>query len=94
MQRNYVEDVPYHWYRDPDRFGGTRDEPETFEYSFRFKFRANEDWYPSENMKFDYAFFCLKGIAQSQILPKMVEINVFKIPAWFKCQFRRPEILG
>ena len=30
---------------------------ESFKYVFRVKFRANYNWYPTKNMKFDYAFF-------------------------------------
>ena len=64
---------------DPEKYGGVREEFDSFKYVFRVKFRANYDWYPTENMKFDYAFVSLKKVARTQILPKMNEGNVLKL---------------
>ena len=61
---------------DPEKYGRAREEFESFKYAFRAKLRANYDWYPTENMKFDYAFFCLKNVARTQMLFKMNEKNV------------------
>ena len=47
-------------------------------YAFRAKIRTNYDWYPTKNMKFDYAFSCFKNVARIQMLPKMNEKNVLK----------------
>ena len=45
---------------DFEKYGGVREKFESFKYILRVKFRANYDWYPTEDMKFDYAFFYLK----------------------------------
>ena len=42
---------------DPEKYGKAREKFESFKYVLRAKFRANYDWYPTEDMKFDYAFF-------------------------------------
>ena len=63
---------------DPEKYGGTREELEPFIYALRAKLKANDDWYPTEDMKLDYAFFCLKNIVRTQILFKMNEKNVLK----------------
>ena len=63
---------------DPEKYGGAREKFESFKYAFRAKFRTNYDWYPTKDMKFDYAFFCLKNVARTQMLPRMVERNVLK----------------
>ena len=63
---------------DPEKYGGAREELESFKYAFRSKLRTNYDWYPTEDMKFDYAFFCLKNIVRTQMLFKMSERNVLK----------------
>ena len=64
---------------DPEKYGRAREELESFKYAFRAKFRANYDWYFTEDMKFDYAFSCLKNVARTQMLPKMVEKTVLKL---------------
>ena len=56
--------------------GGAREELESFKYAFRAQLQANYDWYPTENMKFDYTFICLKDVARTQMLFKMNEGNV------------------
>ena len=38
---------------DPEKYGGAREKFEPFKYALRVKFRANYDWYPTEDMKFD-----------------------------------------
>ena len=63
---------------DPEKYGKTREEFESFKYTLRVKLRANYDWYPTEDMKFDYAFFCLKNVARTQMSFKMNEGNVLK----------------
>ena len=63
---------------DPEKYGRAREELDSFKYVFRVKLRANYDWYPTEDMKFDYAFFCLKRIVRTQMLPRMSENNVLK----------------
>ena len=42
---------------DPEKYGGAREELESFKYAFRAKLRANYDWYPTKNMKLDFFFF-------------------------------------
>ena len=64
---------------DPEKYGRAREKLESFKYAFRVKLRANYDWYPTEDMKFDYAFFCLKNVVRTQMLPKMNEKNVLKL---------------
>ena len=54
---------------DPEKYGKTREELESFKYTFRAKLRTNYDWYFTKNMKFDYAFFCLKNVVRIQICP-------------------------
>ena len=63
---------------DPEKYGGAREELESFKYMFRAKFRTNYDWYFTKNMKFDYVFSCLKNVARTQMLPRMIERNVLK----------------
>ena len=63
---------------DSEKYGGVREELESFKYVFRAKFRTNYDWYRTENMKFDYAFSCLKRIARTQVLFKMSDGNFLK----------------
>ena len=63
---------------DPEKYGKTREKLESFKYALRAKLRANYDWYPTEDMKFDYAFSCLKNVLRTQMLPKMNEGNVLK----------------
>ena len=63
---------------DPEKYGGAREELESFKYAFRAKLRANYNWYPTTDMKFDYAFSCLKNVARTQMLFKMNERNVLK----------------
>ena len=63
---------------DPEKYEKIREELESFKYVFRAKFRANYDWYPIKNMKFDYALFCLKNVARTQMLPKINQKNVLK----------------
>ena len=63
---------------DPEKYGGAREKLESFKYAFRAKFRANYDWYPTTDMKFDYVFSCLKNVARTQMLFKMNEKNVLK----------------
>ena len=63
---------------DPEKYGKAREKFESFKYVLRVKFRANYDWYPTEDMKFDYAFFCLKDVVRTQMLFKMSEKNVLK----------------
>ena len=63
---------------DPEKYGRAREEFESFKYAFRAKLRANYDWYFTKNMKFDYAFFCLKNVVRTQMLFKMNERNVLK----------------
>ena len=63
---------------DPEKYGGAREKLESFKYAFRAKLRTNYDWYPTADMKFDYAFFCLKDVARTQMLFKMNEKNVLK----------------
>ena len=63
---------------DSKKYGGAREKFESFKYAFRAKLRANYDWYFTKNMKFDYAFFCLKNVVRTQMLPRMVEKNVSK----------------
>ena len=41
---------------DPEKYGGAREEFESFKYALRVKFRVNYDRYPTEDMKFDYTF--------------------------------------
>ena len=63
---------------DPEKYGRVREELESFKYAFRAKFRANYDWYPTKDMRFDYAFSCLKNVVRTQMLFKMNERNVLK----------------
>ena len=63
---------------DPEKYGKAREELESFKYIFRAKLRTNYDWYPTENMKLDYAFSCLKKVVRTQMLPRMNENNVLK----------------
>ena len=72
--------TPQRTFKFPDleKYGGAREELESFKYALRVKFRANYDWYPTEDMRFNYTFSCLKGIARTQMLPKMNEKNVLK----------------
>ena len=63
---------------DPEKYRKVREELESFKYAFRAKLRTNYDWYPTADMKFDYAFFCLKDVARTQMLFKMNEKNVLK----------------
>ena len=63
---------------DPKKYGGTREKLESFKYALRVKLRASYDWYPTEDMKFNYAFSCLKNVARTQILFKMNEGNFLK----------------
>ena len=63
---------------DPEKYGRAREELESFKYAFRAKFRANYDWYPTKDMRFDYAFSCLKNVVRTQMLFKMNERNVLK----------------
>ena len=63
---------------DFEKYGRAREKFESFKYALRAKLRANYDWYPTKNMKLDYVFSCLKGIARTQILFKMNEGNVLQ----------------
>ena len=63
---------------DPEKYGRAREELESFKYAFRVKLRANYDWYPTEDMKLDYAFSCLKNVVRIQMLFRMNEGNVLK----------------
>ena len=63
---------------DPEKYGGAREKLESFKHVLRAKLRANYDWYPTEDMKFDYVFFCLKNVVRTQMLFKMNEKNVLK----------------
>ena len=64
---------------DPEKYGGTREKFESFKYVLRAKLRANYDWSPTEDMKLDYAFSCLKNVVRTQMLFKMSEGNVLKL---------------
>ena len=61
-----------------EKYGKTREEFESFKYTLRVKLKTNYDWYPTEDMKFDYAFSYLKNVVRTQMLFKMNEGNVLK----------------
>ena len=63
---------------DFEKYGRTHEKFESFKYALRVKLRANYDWYPTEDMNFDYAFSCLKNVVRTQMLFKMNEKNVLK----------------
>ena len=52
---------------DPEKYKKVREKLEPFKYIFRVKSRANYDWYPIKNMKFDYAFFFEKCCSKVNI---------------------------